>query len=84
MSTRNVFLIGLAGALTGGALGSGLRRGARPLVVRVLKEGFKVRENLRTRIAELREDLEDIAAAVEHEYRMERRAAQGETPREGV
>ncbi|MBI3980254.1 MAG: hypothetical protein HY331_18930 [Chloroflexi bacterium] len=77
--TRDVFLTGLAAVLTGSALGMALTRTAWPVVVSAIKQGLILRENVRARVAELREDVEDLVAAAEHEYEAERSARHGES-----
>jgi len=83
MTARGAFLVGLAGALAGGALGSLLGRAAKPLAIGAIKQGIGIRENARARAAELREDLDDLVAQAEHEHRAQRRQAPPGAAREG-
>lgn len=80
ITPRGAFLVGLAGALAGGALGSLPGRAVKPLAVGAINQGIGIRENVRARAAELREDPGDLVAQAEHEYRAQRRQAPGLLP----
>ncbi|TAK27697.1 MAG: DUF5132 domain-containing protein [Chloroflexota bacterium] len=78
LGTRGALLMGIAGALVGGVLGPVLARATRPVAVGAITQGISIRENVRARVAELREDLDDLVAQARHERRGERPAEGGE------
>ncbi|MBI2952852.1 MAG: DUF5132 domain-containing protein [Chloroflexi bacterium] len=83
LSGRGMFLVGVTGAIVGTTIGAAMSRVTVPLAVGAIKQGIIFREGVRARVEELREDLEDLTARAEQEYRAERKAQRRE-PREGA
>jgi hypothetical protein len=57
----------LAGLVTGALAAPLLGHAARPVVRRVIKGGIVAQREIRRRVDDIREELEDIAAEVRHE-----------------
>lgn len=74
-----------AGGLLGALLLTGsekVLRGAKPVAVSLLKEGYSFKEWLATRYDLSREEIEDVLAEARHEYEQQARATDSDSDRE--